>query len=71
MYSIKADLDSEEKVVLTQSVSLDCFVGTSALNVSVIGIMETEADLPTDLPYFNFDCSSNISNSTNTCTSVG
>ena len=63
---MKANLHSEEMVVLKLSISLFSFVDVSILHVTVMVIIETETGLPRDLPYFNLKCSLNVSGSTNT-----
>ena len=71
VYSVKADLQSKEMLVLTQSLSSVLLEGINMWHVSVIGIAETEVDLPTDLPYFKLNCSSKVSGSTCTYPDVG
>ena len=68
---MKADPDHEEIVVLTLSISLVLLEGVSILHVSVLGIAETKASLPEDLPYLNLNCSSNVSHSKNTYANAG
>ena len=69
--SVKADHEPEGMVTLTLSIFLTSLVGVAACYVSVICIAETDTGLPTDLLYFNLNCCSNISASTNTHADIG
>ena len=69
VYYVKPGLYPEEIVVFT--FTLVPFVGVSTLHVSVIDMAQTEACLPADLPYFNLNCSSNVSHSINSHADAG